>query len=219
MSEGLMIYQLIDRLKLTVTNGKSVPFTKQVMLNREELDKLLGQMEASLGSDVQRAKEVLDLEGRLIGEAQQRVSDAEAAYNDLVARGNAEATGIVNQAHADQQQILEKANADANAILVDANARLADAQEQANMTVVQAEQQRSEILAEANARAEQLVDENEITTRARAKAEEILDEVQRKCTNLQNSVCTSLLQIISQTEEGIQGQIGVLNTLKESIPQ
>ena len=59
----------------------------------------------------------------------------------------------------------------------------------------------------------------EAEARARAKAEEILDEVQRKCTNLQNSVCTSLLQIINQTEEGISSQIGVLNTLKESIPQ
>ena len=219
MSEELKIYPLIDRLKLTVEKGKSVPFTKQVMLNREELVDLLDQLEPALTEDVQHAKQVLDLESRLIGEAQQKVCDADAAYKDLVARGNAEASGIVNQAHADQQQIVEKANADANAILVDANARLADAQEQANMTIAQAEQQRSEILADANARAEQLVDENEITTRARAKAEEILDEVQRKCTNLQNSVCTSLLQIINQTEEGISSQIGVLNNLKESIPQ
>ena len=210
MSEKIALLQIVDRLKILVTNARSVPLTQKVMIEKQQLSDLLQQLEQNLDPSLARAQQILIQE-------QQIIDAANAAAAQTVNQANASAEEAVNQANITAQQTVEDANAQANATIADANARAADtvrlANDQANQTVASAQQQAAAMIAEATARAQQMVDEDEITLRAKEGAEKLMDDTQRACADMKAKVTGSMKTILEETGSKMTEQLEALRAL------
>jgi hypothetical protein len=95
----------IQQLEDLVNEAKSMPLSSSVLVNREELMELVGEMKESLPEEIKQARWI--------------VKDRE----ELLAKARGEAEGIVEQARAEQlklakqEQVVERAREEAERVL------------------------------------------------------------------------------------------------------
>lgn len=63
------LYELIDRLEGNVLNAKSVPFTSNCMVDKEEMLILIGMLRDNLPVEIKQAKWLLDQNRQVVAEA------------------------------------------------------------------------------------------------------------------------------------------------------
>ena len=104
-AERITTLAIADRIQLAVNNAKGVPFTGKVMVEKEDLTKLLTQLNASM-------PENLSLADKVLAEKQQILDES---------RRIAETT--TREAAQEAQAKVENANQQANAAIADAQTR------------------------------------------------------------------------------------------------
>jgi vacuolar-type H+-ATPase subunit H len=109
------LYELIDRLEVSIDQARGVPFTDSCIVDREELLLLIGMIRENLPSEIKQAKWLLDQNRQIISEARK---EAESIMRDAEIRMNAmidehEITRLAKQ-HA--AQTIENANISAGQI-------------------------------------------------------------------------------------------------------
>lgn len=216
MSEKIALLQIVDRLRILLTNARGIPLTQKVVIEKQQLSDLLKQLEQNMDPSLARAQQVLENEKQII-------DTANATAAQTVNQANASAEEAVRQANITAKQTVEDANAQASATVTDANTRAADtvrlANDQANQTVASAQQQAAAMIAEATARARQMVDENEITLRAREEAEKLMDTTQRDCAEIKAKLTGGLKELFENADNQITQQLETLRALKQTIPE
>lgn len=69
------LYELIDRLEGNVLNAKSVPFTSNCMVDKEEMLILIGMLRDNLPHEIKQAKWLLNQNRQVVAEARQEADN------------------------------------------------------------------------------------------------------------------------------------------------
>ena len=114
-SRALDIIFLVERLESLVSNGRSVPLTRSVMVNREDVLKLIDDLRLAVPEEVRAAK-------RINSERTQILERSESDAEQTMARAQEQAAyliseaGLTEAAAAESDRMLAQARADAAAI-------------------------------------------------------------------------------------------------------
>ncbi len=114
------ILHLVDRLEELFNDSRSIPFTRNVVVDEDRMLELIDQMRIAIPDEVKKSQQLLNQRDRIIAQAQE-----EAARTVALAREKAEEMmqrdSIVSGARHRAEQILAQARADADATRRDAD--------------------------------------------------------------------------------------------------
>jgi vacuolar-type H+-ATPase subunit H len=130
------ILQLIDRLEELFNESKSIPLTRNVMVDEDRMLDIIDQMRIAIPEEVKKAQQLLGQRDRVLAQAQEEanrtIEIARQKADQLVAKDMVAQEG---QRRADQ--ILVQARAEADTIRADADDYVID-----SLTQLQAELER-----------------------------------------------------------------------------
>ena len=114
------ILHLVDRLEELFNAGRSIPFTRRLLVDEDRVLDIIDQMRVSIPEEVKKAQQVLAQRDRVLAqaqeEAQRTVQLAKEKGDQMVERDT-----IVMAAQNRADQILQTAKADADATRTDAD--------------------------------------------------------------------------------------------------
>ncbi len=127
------LYELIERLEANILNAKSVPFTSNCMVDKEEMLILIGMLRDNLPVEIKQAKWLLDQNRQVVAEARRDADNIVRQAEKRVATMIDEHE-VTMQARQLAAQTLEAANKSAKQIrsgaIEYAASRLSDLEEQ-----------------------------------------------------------------------------------------
>ena len=130
------ILQLIDRLEELFNESKSIPLTRNVMVDEDRMLDIIDQMRIAIPEEVKKAQQLLGQRDRVLAQAQE-----EANRTLEIARQKADQIVgkdmVMQEAHRRAEQILAQARAEADTIRADADDYVID-----SLTQLQAELER-----------------------------------------------------------------------------
>ena len=113
------ILQLIDRIEELFNESKSIPLTRNVMVDEDRMLDIIDQMRIAIPEEVKKAQQLLGQRDRVLAQAQE-----EANRTLELARQKADQLSskemVVQEAQRRAEQIVSQARADAEAIRADA---------------------------------------------------------------------------------------------------
>ncbi|NJP40944.1 ATP synthase F0 subunit B [Oscillospiraceae bacterium HV4-5-C5C] len=142
------LYELIDRLENQVLQAKTIPFSGNCMVDREELLVLIGMLRDNLPVEIKQARWLLQQNRQVVAEARK---DADNLLRQAEKRVAAmiDEHEITLQARQVAAQTLEKANQSARQIrqgsLDYANKRLSELEEQLTTMLVTIQKNKKEL--------------------------------------------------------------------------
>ena len=222
-AKKMMTFELLDKMDSLISLAKTVPFTKKIVLDKDEFTDLMRRLQESIPGDLQIAKKIVDQEEAILSESNKVAEETRA-------RAASEATQTINQANQDARAAIESATAQANAAIADATAKadaaISDAQSKAGDTIRAASDQANAMLADAQARfdamiadataqAAKLVSENEIVIRAQAEAQDLLENAKRDCEELTTRTNGALGQLMDQADLALNQQVEALRAMRQ----
>lgn len=130
------ILQLIDRLEELFNESKSIPLTRNVMVDEDRMLDIIDQMRIAIPEEVKKAQQLLGQRDRVLAQAQE-----EANRTLEIARQKADQIVgkdmVMQEAHRRAEQILAQARAETDTIRADADDYVID-----SLTQLQAELER-----------------------------------------------------------------------------
>jgi F0F1-type ATP synthase membrane subunit b/b' len=130
------ILQLIDRLEELFNQSKSIPLTRNVMVDEDRMLDIIDQMRIAIPEEVKKAQQLLGQRDRVLAQAQEeanRTLDLARQKADQLASKEM----VVQEAQRRADQILVQARTDAENVRVDADDYVLD-----SLTQLQAELER-----------------------------------------------------------------------------
>ena len=119
------ILQLIDRLEELFNESKSIPLTRNVMVDEDRMLDIIDQMRIAIPEEVKKAQQLLAQRDRVLAQAQEEANRTLALAREkaeqMVARES-----LVQTAQMRADQILTQARADAEATRRDADDYVVD---------------------------------------------------------------------------------------------
>ncbi len=109
------ILHLIDQLEAAVNNGWHIPLTSDVIVNEEEMLRIIDEMRARIPQEVQQAKRLLQEKERVLAQAREERERIVALAGEEAARLTEESE-ITKAAMVRANTILERAKRDAESI-------------------------------------------------------------------------------------------------------
>ena len=114
------ILQLIDRLEELFNESKSIPLTRNVMVDEDRMLDIIDQMRIAIPEEVKKAQQLLGQRDRVLAQAQEEANRtleiARQKADQLVAKDM-----VAQEASRRAEQILAQARVDAENIRVDAD--------------------------------------------------------------------------------------------------
>jgi hypothetical protein len=130
------ILQLIDRLEELFNESKSIPLTRNVMVDEDRMLDIIDQMRIAIPEEVKKAQQLLGQRDRVLAQAQEEanrtIEIARQKSDQLVGKDM-----VVQEAQRRAEQILAQARAEADGIRADADDYVID-----SLTQLQAELER-----------------------------------------------------------------------------
>jgi len=130
------ILQLIDRLEELFNESKSIPLTRNVMVDEDRMLDIIDQMRIAIPEEVKKAQQLLGQRDRVLAQAQEEanrtIEIARQKADQLVMKDM-----ITQEAQRRAEQILVQARNDAEGIRADADDYVVD-----SLTKLQAELER-----------------------------------------------------------------------------
>jgi hypothetical protein len=130
------ILQLIDRLEELFNESKSIPLTRNVMVDEDRMLDIIDQMRIAIPEEVKKAQQLLGQRDRVLAQAQEEanrtIEIARQKSDQLVGKDI-----VVQEAQRRAEQILAQARAEADGIRADADDYVID-----SLTQLQAELER-----------------------------------------------------------------------------
>jgi hypothetical protein len=130
------ILQLIDRLEELFNESKSIPLTRNVMVDEDRMLDIIDQMRIAIPEEVKKAQQLLGQRDRVLAQAQEeanRTLDLARQKADQLASKEM----VVQEAQRRADQILVQARTDAENVRIDADDYVLD-----SLTQLQAELER-----------------------------------------------------------------------------
>jgi hypothetical protein len=114
------ILHLVDRLEELFNNSRSIPLTRQVVVDEDRMLDLVDQMRVSIPEEVKKAQQILAQRDRILAQSQEEanrtVGLAREKSDQLI-----EKEAVVQTAQSRAEQILAKARLEAEGIRRDAD--------------------------------------------------------------------------------------------------
>ena len=114
----------LDELNDLISNGKRIPLSNSVVIDREHCFKLVQDIRESLPVDITAAQGVIENQNAIITEArkmaEQAKSEANGAATATVNDANVKAQNTLNAAQAQAQEMLKRAQDQARQMMADA---------------------------------------------------------------------------------------------------
>ena len=114
------ILQLIDRLEELFNQSKSIPLTRNVMVDEDRMLDIIDQMRIAIPEEVKKAQQLLGQRDRVLAQAQEEANRtlelARQKADQLVTKDM-----VVQEASRRAEQILAQARTDAENIRIDAD--------------------------------------------------------------------------------------------------
>ena len=130
------ILQLIDRLEELFNESKSIPLTRNVMVDEDRMLDIIDQMRIAIPEEVKKAQQLLGQRDRVLAQAQEEanrtIEIARQKADQMVAKDM-----IMLEAQRRAEQILVQARTDAEGVRADADDYVMD-----SLTQLQAELER-----------------------------------------------------------------------------
>ena len=130
------ILQLIDRLEELFNESKSIPLTRNVMVDEDRMLDIIDQMRIAIPEEVKKAQQLLGQRDRVLAQAQEEanrtIEIARQKADQMVAKDM-----IMLEAQRRAEQILVQARTDAEGVRADADDYMMD-----SLTQLQAELER-----------------------------------------------------------------------------
>lgn len=142
------LYDLIDRLEVSVDQARSVPFSDNCIVDREEMLILIGMIREHLPNEIRQAKLLLDQNRHIIAEARK---EAESIMREAEMRMTAmiDEHEITRKAKLERDQIVENANISAQSIrkksMDYAKKKLSDLEEELTEMLVTVQRNKKEL--------------------------------------------------------------------------
>lgn len=107
------ILHLVDRLEELINNSRSIPFTRNVILDEDRMLDLIDQMRVAIPEEVKKSQQILAQKDRVIAQAKE---EAERTVNLAKEKSEklADRDGIVQEAKKKASQIESEAELRAN---------------------------------------------------------------------------------------------------------
>lgn len=109
------ILHLIDQLEAVINNGWHIPLTSDVIVNEEEMLRIIDEMRARIPQEVQQAKRLLQEKERVLAQAREERERIVALAGEQASRLTEESE-ITKAATVRANTILERAKRDAESI-------------------------------------------------------------------------------------------------------
>jgi F0F1-type ATP synthase membrane subunit b/b' len=130
------ILQLIDRLEELFNESKSIPLTRNVMVDEDRMLDIIDQMRIAIPEEVKKAQQLLGQRDRVLAQAQEEanrtIEIARQKADQLVSKDM-----VMQEAQRRAEQILAQARGEAEGIRADADDYVID-----SLTQLQAELER-----------------------------------------------------------------------------
>jgi vacuolar-type H+-ATPase subunit H len=143
------IFNLIEEIEECITEGGSVPFSKRVMVDSEEIMLILEDIKKILPDSLVEADEIVQQKDKILSEAEKE-ADTRLNEVDTKAREKIDAHQITQEAYKKADMIIKNARENAQEIRIGtteyADNILANLQEQLNTQVKELENNRKELL-------------------------------------------------------------------------
>ena len=114
------ILQLIDRLEELFNQSKTIPLTRNVMVDEDRMLDIIDQMRIAIPEEVKKAQQLLGQRDRVLAQAQEEanrtIEIARQKADQLVAKDM-----VVVEAQRRAEQILSQARSDAEGVRADAD--------------------------------------------------------------------------------------------------
>lgn len=142
------LYELIDRLEITVDQARSFPFTDNCLVDREEMLILISMIRENLPNEIKQAKWLLDQNKQFIAEARKEAEsimrEAEMRMTSMIDEHE-----ITRKARLQASQTIDSANESAATIrgksLEYAKKKLSDLEEQLTQMLVLIQKNKKEL--------------------------------------------------------------------------
>lgn len=103
------IFTFLETLEEMITNGKTIPFSNKVLIDREEVLDIIKEIRLKLPDELKQAKWVKEERGRIIVEAKKEAEDiVKEAENRIISM--IDEHEITRKAYDQKAQIIEAAN-------------------------------------------------------------------------------------------------------------
>ena len=114
------ILQLIDRLEELFNESKSIPLTRNVMVDEDRMLDIIDQMRIAIPEEVKKAQQLLGQRDRVLAQAQEEANRtleiARQKADQLVGKDM-----LMQESHRRAEQVLVQARAEADTIRADAD--------------------------------------------------------------------------------------------------
>ncbi|MGI6101244.1 MAG: ATPase [Bacillota bacterium] len=120
MSEGISIFELLDRLEELMESAAKIPFSSKVILDQDEVLDILDRLRAELPEEYQKAQEVLAKREAVLLDARRQAADILGDARNQVAR-MVDESEISRIARQEREAILSEADETAADIVNSAN--------------------------------------------------------------------------------------------------
>ena len=210
----LKVFSAISSINTLLREGRSVPLSGLVMVNKQRIEQLLNDLEDALDPDLERAEKLLARERELLERIElQRV--------EVETKAASEARATVDEANKTAQKTRLTAQKEAEEAVANARAQAEDeirrANAQAQQIIANAQDHANRLIAKAQADAAQLVSEDTITVTAKKYAEEIQLAAQHECDRLNNETLGNLHRMLEHADISLATQLDSLRTLRQQL--
>lgn len=146
---ALDLPSLIEKLEEVISSGTGVPATGRILIERERLTELVGQIRVAMPADIQEAQDLLEMRDNVLNQALSEAREIRRAAVEE-AKARVTQTEIAREAQKKSEEIIEEAQRKAQRILDEidsqAYARRAGADQYAQATLHKLEKDLIEVM-------------------------------------------------------------------------
>ena len=210
----LKVFSVISSINSMLREGRAVPLSGLVMVNKQRMEQLLDELEENLDPDLERAEKLLTRERELL----QRIDEQRI---EVETKAAAEARTMVDEANKAAQKTRLTAQKEAEEAVANARAQaeseLQRAAEQAQQIIANAQNHANRMLADAQNSAAQMVAQDTITLTAKKYAEDIRNAAQTDCDRMNDETLGNLHRMLEHADISLATQLDALRTLRQQL--
>ena len=210
----LKVFSAISSINALLREGRGVPLSGLVMVNKQRMEQLLNDLEDALDPDLERAEKLLARERELLERIERQRVEVETKAASEARTTVDEANKAAQKTRLTAQKEAEEAVANAR---TQAEEELRRAAEQAQQIVANAQDHANRLITQAQADAAKMVSENTITTTAKKYAEDIQNAAQAECDRLNDETLGNLHRMLEHADLSLASQLDALRTLRQQL--
>jgi len=195
----------LDKIDALLDAARKVPLSNLVMVDRDEIGDMIGQLRGVLPSDIKAAQQLMRQQSEILADA------------------NNQAQNTIATAKLEDAKLRSEAKYAADTMVNDAQRKAAEAEriagERASGILLSAREQADALLRQAHEQADYLVSEQEVLHRAQIEADEVLHAADEKSREMRVSRMNFVLDMLEDIEQILAEKTNEISVCRANIEQ